>query len=337
MQEIATEIMVQLARLVGGLLSLGERLSPVYLLLTVLIAFGVWLAIGRGTGKGFLAWLLPREIYLHRSHGVDLKVFLFGRVLGMFGLVGRLAITTTVSALTIVALAAVFGATHNETHPTGWQLAALTLAFAMAADFSTYWIHRLHHENPVLWPFHSLHHSAEVLTPLTLYRKHPVYDFLGSLLRGLLVGLTTGVVLYGFFGKVDVLTIGGANLIYCAFNAVGANLRHSHVWLSYGPVLERIFISPAQHQIHHSRAPRHRDRNYGEVFALWDWMFGTLYLPKGRESFDIGLADAEGNALPQPHGTLRAALLVPFVDSGRAIRQIATRRKPVGTQAEKSA
>ena len=183
-----------------------------------------------------------------------------------------------------------------------------------------------------------MHHSAEVLTPLTLYRKHPVYDLLGTLLRGLLIGITTGVVLYAFFGKVNVYVIGGANLVYCAFNFVGSNLRHSHVWLSYGPVLERVFISPAQHQIHHSRAMRHRDRNYGEVFALWDWMFGTLYVPRERETLEIGLADAAGNALPQPHGSLRAALLVPFVDSFAALRRVFRRRRDdAAVAAEKSA
>jgi sterol desaturase/sphingolipid hydroxylase (fatty acid hydroxylase superfamily) len=212
-------------------------------------------------------------------------------------------------------------------------MALLTLVFAAVADFSTYLVHRLHHENPVLWPFHAVHHSAEVLTPVTLYRKHPVYDVLGGLLRATLVGITTGIVVYAFFGKVGVLALGGANLVYCAFNFVGSNLRHSHIWFGYGPVLERIFISPAQHQVHHSRLPVHHDKNYGEIFALWDWMFGTLYLPRGEEKFEIGLADAAGNPLPQPHASLRSALLEPFVSSGRALRQSAAMRfrkkKPV--------
>ena len=338
MQEAVTVIVAKLAGIVGGLLSLGERLSPLYLAVSVAIAFFVWLGIRAQTGKSFFAWLFPRDVYLHASHIVDLKVFAFSRVLSSFGLIGRLALSTTVSAATIGLLAGTFGATQQSADLTSLQIAALALTFAAVADFSTYWIHRLHHENSVLWPFHSVHHSAEVLTPLTLYRKHPVYDLLGSLLRGLLVGITTGVVLYAFFGKVNVFVIGGANLVYCAFNFVGANLRHSHVWLSYGPVLERLFISPAQHQIHHSRAVHHRDRNYGEVFALWDWMFGTLYVPQGRETLEIGLADAEGNALPQPHGSLRAAMLVPFADSFAALRRVFRRRRgDAAVAAEKSA
>ncbi|MGE0153724.1 MAG: sterol desaturase family protein [Reyranellaceae bacterium] len=326
MSDFLGEWVVRLGSSLGRFLGPAERLSPIYLLVMLAIAFVLWRLGQREPGQGFWRWLFPRSVYFHRSHGVDIKLFLFGRLFGALGLLNRLALGTAASAGVVALLAANFGGTQQPTELGFWQMAALTLVFALVADFSTYWVHRLHHENPVLWPFHAVHHSAEVLTPITLYRKHPVYDILGGLLRALLVGVTTGVVIYAFFGKISVLGIGGANLVYCLFNFVGSNLRHSHVWFSYGPVLERIFVSPAQHQIHHSRLPRHHDRNYGEVFALWDWMFGTLYLPKGRETFEIGLSDAAGNPLPQPHGSLRAALLEPFAASFRALRQSLQRR-----------
>ena len=63
------------------------------------------------------------------------------------------------------------------------------------------------------------------------------------------------------------------------------------MWLSYGLVLSHIFISPAQHQIHHSIEARHFGHNVGFALAIWDWMFGTLYVPKERETFDMGLGD----------------------------------------------
>lgn len=306
--------------LFGEFVGITGRLSPLFLLLTVLIAFVLYLRLHREERSGFFSWLVPKAIYLHRSHMVDVKIYLFGRVLSSFRIVGRIGITATIGAGTTAVLSDFFGTSGELVDPSFWQMALLTLLFALVADFCTYWVHRLHHENPVLWPFHSVHHSAEVLTPLTLYRKHPVYDFIGSMAKGCLYGLTTGVVVYAFFGKTSVLVYGGANLVYFAFNAVGSNLRHSHIWMSYGPVLERVFVSPAQHQIHHSRAAKHHDRNYGEIFAFWDWMFGTLYIPQGREFVEIGLADRSGNPLPQPHPTLRAALLVPFADSFRAVR-----------------
>lgn len=325
--DFLAEYVVHLASMPGRFLGLAERLSPIYLVVMIVIAWLLYRRAQREPGQGFWRWLFPRAVYFHQSHGVDIKLFLFGRLFGALGLVNRLALGTAVGAGVMALLAGAFGGAPPNGMPGFWQMAALTVVFAAVADFSTYWIHRLHHENPVLWPFHAVHHSAEVLTPITLYRKHPVYDVLGGMLRAVLVGIATGVVVYAFFGQIHVLALGGANLVYCAFNFVGSNLRHSHVWFSYGPVLERVFISPAQHQLHHSRLPQHHDRNYGEIFALWDWMFGTLYLPRGRENFEIGLADAGGNPLPQPHPTLRAALIEPFVASGRALRQIPARRQ----------
>jgi sterol desaturase/sphingolipid hydroxylase (fatty acid hydroxylase superfamily) len=42
------------------------------------------------------------------------------------------------------------------------------------------------------------------------------------------------------------------------------------------------------HQAHHSEDARHRDRNFGTALAVWDWMFGTLYLPQRGERFAFG-------------------------------------------------
>src|SRR2546426_736232 len=99
-------------------------------------------------------------------------------------------------------------------------------------------------------------------------------------------GLGAGVAL-----TLALVLVLGANAGLVLFLFAGAHLRHSHVWLSYGPVLSRIFISPAQHQIHHSVDPRHVDRNFGGIFAIWDALFGTLYVPRTRETLTVGLAD----------------------------------------------
>ena len=63
------------------------------------------------------------------------------------------------------------------------------------------------------------------------------------------------------------------------------------MWVSFGPALERIFLSPAQHQIHHSRAPQHLDTNFALYFSFLDWIAGTLYVTKGTETLDLGLAE----------------------------------------------
>jgi len=95
----------------------------------------------------------------------------------------------------------------------------------------------------------------------------------------------------------------GVDVVGFALAALGGNLRHSHVWLSYGPWLERWFISPAQHQIHHSRDPRDHDRNFGAGLAVWDWVFGSLSLAGPRRRLRFGLA-------AQNHGPDLASALV---------------------------
>ena len=299
-----------LAQLAQDFIGAGVRISPVYLLVTVLIAYAVFRA--RRIGGGFFAWLLPKTIVFHRSHITDIKLYAVGRLLSWAGVLGSVSLTALTAAAVIAGLGREAGLV--EPHPV-----PLALLIAAVNDFAVYWIHRWHHRLPALWPFHAVHHSAEVLTPITVYRKHPVYDAISVLGRSALIGLAQGVVLAFAVGKADITLIAGANFVYVLFNLAGSNLRHSHLWLRYGTVLEHILISPAQHQIHHSRAIRHKDRNYGEILAVWDWMFGTLYVPARREVLDFGLSDEHGRAVSQPHGSLSRALVVPFRESWRAM------------------
>lgn len=288
-----------------------SRLAVLYLCSAIVIAYGVWVLSGRP--KSFVAFLLPREVYTHRSNLVDVQVFLANTAFATVGLFSVLAFTPLVTVHVLNALANMAGSYHPP--ETTWLRRLLaTAVIVLVIDFCKYWFHRVHHENRFFWPFHALHHSAEVLTPLTVTRVHPLYKILQPLLFTGAVGLAQGVMLFALVGRIDIVTIGTANAGYVLFNFFGANLRHSHIWVSYGRVLEHVLISPAQHQIHHSVDKKHHDRNYGEVFAIWDWMFGTLYVPHGREELSFGVADADGNRLPQPHPTLRAAMIGPFVE-----------------------
>ena len=67
-------------------------------------------------------------------------------------------------------------------------------------------------------------------------------------------------------------------------------------------------------QIHHD--PERMYKNYGEVFAIWDWLFGSLYIPERYEEFAIGLGQGEDN----PHNSLAKAYYVPVLEAWRALR-----------------
>lgn len=138
-----------------------------------------------------------------------------------------------------------------------------------------------------------MHHSAELLTPLTDFRAHPLEILTYSTATGIGFGVVQGIFTYATNAEISVVKIMGLNAILFAYYFMGYALRHSHFWISYGKILSHIFISPAQHQIHHSVDPKHWDKNFGGTFALWDWIMGTLYVPKEKEDLKFGLTDKE--------------------------------------------
>jgi sterol desaturase/sphingolipid hydroxylase (fatty acid hydroxylase superfamily) len=157
-----------------------------------------------------------------------------------------------------------------------------------------------------LWEFHKVHHSAKVLNPLTFYRVHPVENILFGLRYSLSVGFVTGIFVYFFGAMIDIYMIFGANVFIVVFSLLGSNLRHTHVPISYGKYLEKIFISPKQHQIHHSN--KHFDKNYGGYLAIWDYMFGSLKLSKDVKVLKFGLKKEQ----MKEYTTIKGILFFPF-------------------------
>ncbi len=250
--------------------------------------------------RGALAFVFPREVYAHRSVRHDVFVFVANTLLYSFLLIGPITAASDWAAQKTWALAQQgFGAV--ETPSTGLGLRVAVTAFVLvAADLAFYLSHWVQHKVPMLWEFHKVHHSAPVLTPLTVFRRHPVDVFIERGLTGVFAGVVLGVFAYLSGGEVSGVTVLGVNAGLFVFLALGFNLQHSHVWLSWGSRLEHVFVSPSLHQVHHSPEPRHVDKNFGNVFALWDWLFGTLYVPRERERIRFGIAADEAAELDGP-------------------------------------
>ena len=145
-----------------------------------------------------------------------------------------------------------------------------TVFFFVFDDFSRFYVHRLMHRVPVLWAFHQVHHSAETMTPFTIFRTHPIEGFIFTLRTSVVQGIVISVFLFLFGSKVDLITVYGASVGVVIFHSLGSNLRHSHVKIRYPRLIELFFISPGQHQIHHSTEKRHFDKNFGVAMAVWD-------------------------------------------------------------------
>ena len=260
-----------------------QALSPIYLACFGMIGALVYL-IRRETG-GLIAFLLPRAIWTHKSVRADLGLYLFNRVLGVLGVFARFAAVPAVAAwvASLVPRTALDSAALSPL--------ALALIVFVLTDFSNYWTHRLHHDTKALWPLHAVHHSASVLTPLTAYRQNPLSGMVSIALTTVIFGVIFGLMVGTFTPDLSIAEIAGANAFVVLTNMTVTNFLHSQIWISFGPKLEHVLISPAMHQVHHSIEPRHFNRNYGQALAIWDWMFGTLYVIREKEVVTFGLDD----------------------------------------------
>jgi sterol desaturase/sphingolipid hydroxylase (fatty acid hydroxylase superfamily) len=268
---------------------------------------------GTRSWRQFFADYFSSQIWWHRSARADYALY-FANALVLPLVFGYLLMSETQVARWI-------GGTLGD--PDGGAVSAgmavrilFTVAFFIAYDFGRFVAHSLLHDVPLLWEFHKVHHSAQVLTPITTFRAHPI----DLLVMAWVPALTTGIVAWAFnrFAgtAVSFHTFLGVHALMWGFNLIG-NLRHSPVWLSYGPSAGKWLISPAHHQLHHSYEPRHYGCNRGFELAIWDRIWGTLYVPPNQpESFRMGLGDETDGRFH----TLARMYLWPFAGAARRLR-----------------
>lgn len=165
-----------------------------------------------------------------------------------------------------------------------------TLISMLAFDFASYVMHRILHSSEFLWKCHSLHHSAEVLTPLTTFRQHPIEIILLNLARGFAAGASLAVFRMAFSSGAPLILIYDMGVGFFLYMFT-VNLHHWMVTVKYPKWLRFLLISPHIHHLHHSNNPRHFDSNFGVIFSIWDRLFRT-YLDEDCDPNEIqfGLA-----------------------------------------------
>jgi sterol desaturase/sphingolipid hydroxylase (fatty acid hydroxylase superfamily) len=184
----------------------------------------------------------------------------------------------------------------------------------LGSEFGFYIFHRLEHENPILWRIHAVHHSAEKLNFFTSNRDHPVETILITFARIFGVGLFLGIVLYLGGLKLLPQTFFFASVYSVCIHGFYAGHSHSHLPISFGPVLNVLIGGPVMHQIHHSAEDHMFNRNYGMATNIYDWLFGTLYMPRAGEVYRWGLNDLEYGAR-NPHQTVQDFYLKPVLEA----------------------
>lgn len=278
-----------------------ERMFVLYLGSALICAVVVYLMAYRrdpaGTPKRLLAYLFPRRVFLHTSAKADYKFFIVNCILSFLNISFFFLLVPMVYAPTYGLLITTLGEPSGPILSPGIATnLLLTVLSVLAVDLALWWIHYLHHRIPVLWEFHKVHHSAEVMTPVTAYRMHPVEMILNLNLTAIVSGASVAIFQYLTNNATVIYTVLGVDIITFLFLMFGFNLRHSHIPMAYPRALSHLFVSPWMHQVHHSSEARHLDKNMGFIFAFWDWAFGTLYVPKRGETFALGLDSDEAPA-----------------------------------------
>jgi lathosterol oxidase len=134
----------------------------------------------------------------------------------------------------------------------------------LIADFTQYWVHRAFHSSPRLWRFHAIHHSAESMDWLAGSRLH------------LVDAVVTRALTY-----VPVYVLGfsqAAIVVYVVVVVIQATFIHANVRWEFRPI-RWIVATPMFHHWHHSAEREAVDKNFAVHTPLWDWLFGTYYLP----------------------------------------------------------
>ncbi len=230
-------------------------------MLALVIALPLLAAIFYLLERRFAA--LPHKSVFRRERITD-----FG-----FWFLTPLVTRTLTSAVIFVAVLLMPGG--SETWFTRQRTALQIIETLVAADFLAYVGHRLFHRRGMLWRIHAVHHSSVDLDWLSATRLHPLNEV------GMRLFQVVPLYLLGFRG--------GALAAAVPILAGWAVIIHANLNWDLGP-LRYVIASPAFHRWHHTSEVEGLDRNFAGLFPWIDAMFGTLYLPRGRQPAKFGLA-----------------------------------------------
>ncbi len=138
--------------------------------------------------------------------------------------------------------------------------------FTITHDLYIYWMHRWQHNNKYLWRLHEAHHSPKKVDWLSGSRSHAFEILINQTVEFL------PIVLLG--SPPEVIAYKGV------ISAVWGMYIHSNLSIKTG-WLQKFINGPEMHRIHHTTG-KGRNRNFATKIAIWDWIFGTAFLPEEK-------------------------------------------------------
>jgi sterol desaturase/sphingolipid hydroxylase (fatty acid hydroxylase superfamily) len=155
-----------------------------------------------------------------------------------------------------------------------WGFALIGL---LLLDFiGAYLVHWVEHQIPLFWRLHLIHHSDKWVDTTTANRHHPgesVLRFAFTCLGIIVVGAPMWLV-----------------LLYQTCSVVATQFNHANIKLpqKLDYLLSYILVSPNMHKVHHHYMLPYTDSNFGNIFSIWDRLFGTfMYMPSDEIVYGI--------------------------------------------------
>lgn len=162
-----------------------------------------------------------------------------------------------------------------------WPAWAQLLTMFFIADFIQWNVHRMLHRVPWMWEFHKLHHSVKEMG----FAAHLRFHWMETIIYKSAQYIPLAMIGFGIqqFFVIHMFTV-----------LIG-HLNHANVGWDYGP-LRYIFNNPKMHIWHHAREMPKEHRygvNFGISLSLWDYLFGSAYVPHNGRDIELGFENDE--------------------------------------------
>jgi sterol desaturase/sphingolipid hydroxylase (fatty acid hydroxylase superfamily) len=159
-----------------------------------------------------------------------------------------------------------------------------------------YLVHLLEHKIKILWRFHLIHHTDTWIDTTSANRHHPgesIIRFAFTTMGVLIVGSPMWLV-----------------FLYQTLSVIATQFNHANIAMpkKWDTILSYFIVSPDMHKVHHHYKLPYTDSNYGNIFSIWDRLFGTFKM-LSKEDIIYGV---DTHMKVEEHNLLRNLLKIPF-------------------------
>lgn len=222
-----------------------------------------------------------------RHAAINLLFTLLTAVIG-FGLAGALLWVSQMAS------SEGFGLLHLLPLPLWAQIVVGVLLLDL---IGAYFIHWLEHNVRWMWRFHLIHHSDTTVDVTTGLRHHPgetIFRIAFTILAVGIVGAPIGIV-----------------MLYQSLSVLFAHLTHANIPVParLDKALSRVLVTPNMHKVHHHYKLPLTDTNYGNIFSIWDRIFGTFEYVDELQTLTYGI---DTHMQPEENDRIGNLLKIPF-------------------------